>query len=184
MTPFDGAEHREATPPLFTEHLFVAFDAACELCGRQFVGFGKDDAERNDLPAEHFDKAQVDLLGLQSGIDQHEQEVHPFASEYVVGDDFGELVALGFRCAGVTVTGQIDQIPTVVDAEMVDKPRLARGAGNFGQAAATCEHIDQRRLADVAAADEGELRERVFRQLRKTLGAAYELCLVDLHDKR
>ena len=65
-----------------------------------------------------------------------------------------------------------------------DRPRLARGAGNFGQAAATCEHIDQRRLADVAAADEGELRERVFRQLRKTLGAAYELCLVDLHDKR
>ena len=143
-----------------------------------------DAAERNAVHAQHFDEAQVDLLGLQSGIDQHEQEVHPFASEYVVGDDFGELVALGFRCAGVTVTGQIDQIPTVVDAEMVDKPRLARGAGNFGQAAATCEHIDQRRLADVAAADEGELRERVFRQLRKTLGAAYELCLVDLHDKR
>ena len=42
-----------------------------------------DAAERNAVHAQHFDEAQVDLLGLQSGIDQHEQEVHPFTSEYV-----------------------------------------------------------------------------------------------------
>ncbi len=44
--------------------------------------------------AQHLDEAQVDLLGFEADVRQHEQEVHLLALDDVVGDQF----AKSLRC--------------------------------------------------------------------------------------
>ena len=112
---------------------------------------------------------------------EYEQEVHLLALEHIVGDDFGELAAFGFRRAGVSVAGQIHQIPCVVDQEVVDEPCLAWRSRYFGQPLPSGEHVDERRLADVAAPDEGDVFQVVLRDLRNALGRAFEFGFGDLH---
>ena len=65
--------------------------------------------------------------------------------------------ALYFRGAGVSVSGQIDQVPAVVDTEVVDQLGFAGYLGGLGDPAAA-QGVDQRGFADVAAADEGVFR--------------------------
>lgn len=174
-------EHPGQLLPLLRERRPVAFDALFALRFREFVGLGEYHGERNAVHAEHFDELQVDLLGFEPNVRQYEQEVHLLALEHIVGDDFGELAAFGFRRAGVSVSGQIDQIPCVVDPEVVDEPCLAGRSRYFGQPLPSGEHVDERRFADVAAPDEGDVFQRVFGHLRNTLGTALEFGFVDLH---
>ena len=148
---------------------------------RELVGLGKDDGERNAVFAQHLDKAQVDLLGFEADVRQHEQEVHLLAFEYVVGDELRKLSALRLRRAGIAVAGQVDEIPRVVDAEMVHQPGFAGCSRHFGQASAGGEHVDERRLADVAAPDEGDVFQVVFRDLRNALRRAFEFGFGNLH---
>ncbi len=124
---------------------------------------------------------QVDGLRFESDVDQYEEEMEPFAAEYIIEDDFRELAAGRLRGAGIAVAGQVDQIPTVVDAEMVDKPCFARGSRDLGQPVAACQHVDERRFAHVAAADERNVAQVVFRDLRNAFGAALEFGFGDLH---
>ena len=122
---FRGAdEHRWKFLPLFAERFAEAGDTAVGLCFRQFVRFREYDAERDAVLTEHLDEIQVDGLRFESDVDQYEEEMEPFAAEYIIEDDFRELAAGRLRGAGIAVAGQVDQIPTVVDAEMVDKPCL------------------------------------------------------------
>ena len=99
----------------------------------------------------------------------------------VVGDELRELAALRLRGAGVAVARQVDQIPAVVDAEVVDEPRLAGGRRDLGQPLAAGEHVDERRLAHVAASDEGDVAQVVLRNLRDALRGAFEFGFGDLH---
>ena len=97
--------------------------------------------------------------GFEADIDQNEEEVELLAAEHVVGDELRELAPHGLRRAGVAVTGQIHEIPRVVDAEVVDQPGFARSSRDLGQPVAAGEHVDERRFADVAAADEGDVAQ-------------------------
>ena len=132
---------------------------------REFVGLGKDDAERNTVLAEHLDEPQVDLLGFEADVHQHEQEVHFLAFEHVVGDQLRKFAALRLRRAGISVARQVDQIPGVVDAEMVYQARFPGRSRYLGQPRAGGEHVDERRFADVAPPDEGDVFQVVFRNL-------------------
>lgn len=107
--------------------------------------------------------------------------MHLFALDDVVGDQFRKLAALCFRRAGVAVAGQVDQIPGVVDAEVVDETCLSGRPRHLGQPCAGGEHVDERRLSDVAAPDEGDVFQVVLRDLRNALGRAFEFGFGDLH---
>ncbi len=180
---FRGAdEHRWKFLPLFAERFAEAGDTAVGLCFRQFVRFREYDAERDAVLTEHLDEIQVDGLRFESDVDQYEEEMEPFAAEYIIEDDFRELAAGRLRGAGIAVAGQVDQIPTVVDAEMVDKPCFARGSRDLGQPVAVCQHVDERRFAHVAAADERDVGKSVFRHLCDAFRGAFELGVPNLHD--
>ena len=176
-----GDEHRRQLLPLFGERRAEALHALLLLGLRELVGLGEDDGERDAVLAQHLDEAQVDLLGFEPDVRQHEQEVHLLALENVVGDEFRELSALRLRRAGVAVAGQIDEIPGVVDAEMVHQTGFAGRSRHLGQPSAGGEHVDERRLADVAAPDEGDVFQAVFRDLRYALRRAFEFGFGDLH---
>ena len=179
---FRGAdEHRRQFFPLFAERFAEAGDAAFGLGFREFVGFREDDAERDAVFAEHLDEPQVDALRFEPDIDQHEQKMKPFASENVVRDDLREAVARGFRGAGVTVPGQVDQIPSVIDLEMIDQPCLAGHTRDLGQSVAAGQQVDERRFAYVAPTDERDIGQRIVRQLGDPLRGAFELDVSNLH---
>ena len=174
-------EHRRQLLPCLRKPFTVALHALFALGFRELVGFGENDAERYAVFAQHVDEPEVDALGLEADVRQHEQEVHLLALDDVVGDQFRKLAALCFRRAGVAVAGQVDQIPGIVDAEVVDEPRLAGCSRDFGQPRAAGEHVDERRFADVAAPDEGDVFQVVLRDLRNALGRAFEFGFGDLH---
>ena len=121
--------------------------------------------------AEHPDKIEVDLLRIEPGIDQHEQENHRLPFLHVIGNQLRELPALVFRNARIAVSGQIDQIPLRIDFKMIDQPGFTGSRGNFGQSRTIGQHVDQRRFADVRAADQRKFRQTVRRTLAQLLAA-------------
>ena len=160
---------------------FIAGGTAFELVARELVRLGEDDAERNAVFAQQPDEPQIDRLRFEPRVDQHEEEVHLLRPEHVVGDEFREFAPFALRDAGVAVARQVDQIPAVVDQEMVDEPCLTRRSRYFGQRTVAGEQVDERRLADVAAPDEGDVGQCVARNLRQLLRAAFEGGAFDLH---
>jgi len=50
-------------------------------------------------------------------------------------------------------------MPFFVDEKEIDESRMAGSSTNFGEAFLASEHVDERRLSDVGAADEGEFRQ-------------------------
>src|SRR6185436_12192559 len=83
---------------------------------------------------------------------------------------------------GKAVSRQIHQPPAFVDREDVNQlgePRRRRDAGHSLLAR---EHVQQRGLADVRAADKGELRQRLVRTRIQIRRAAIKNGGCDVHD--
>jgi len=62
-----------------------------------------------------------------------------------------------------TVARQVHQPPRLVHREKIDELGEPRRRRDARQNPLAREHVQQRRLADVRAADEGELRQRLVR---------------------
>jgi len=67
------------------------------------------------------------------------------------------------RTLRVTVARQIHQPPRLAHCEKIDELRETRRGRDTRQDSLAREHVQQRRLADVRAANEGELRQRLVR---------------------
>ena len=91
------------------------------------------------------------------------------------------LLAVGLASLGVSVAGQIDEIPLLIDKEMIDKQCFPRGRGGHCQSFLASEHIDERRFAYVGAADKCKFMAHVGGTFAN-VGVAYdEACCVDYH---
>ena len=119
----------------------------------EFVKLGKHYAERHAVLAEPLHKLQVNLLWLESAVDKHKEVGHLLTLEHIVLDNALELLAAVFAAAGITIAWQVNDVPLVVDEEVVYKQRLARSGRCLSQALVVGEHIDKRRLAHVGAAN-------------------------------
>src|SRR5204863_5815178 len=89
----------------------------------------------------------------------------------------GELLEARVAAAGVAVARQIEQVerggaapPHAID---VGEPRLA-GRGTRARDALSDQRVDQARLADIRAPDEGDLDQPVAWQVRLACGAPHE----------
>ena len=78
--------------------------------------------------------------------------------EEVVRDKVTEPTALLLADLRIPVAGKIDQSPCVVDCEKIDQLGFARDLGNLCQALRAGEHVDERRLSDIGAADKRKFR--------------------------
>ena len=119
--------------------MFPAFSGGISPYWTTFVAFGEYQPERHAVFAEHPDKIEVDLLRIEPGIDQHEQENHRLPFLHVIGNQLRELPALVFRNARIAVSGQIDQIPLRIDFKMIDQPGFTGSRGNFSDDLPTFE---------------------------------------------
>ena len=64
-------------------------------------------------------------------------------------------------------------MPRAVAEEMVDKQRLARLLACFGEMRCAAKHVDERRLADVASADESIFGQSAF-GAHRDIGRRYD----------
>jgi len=129
------------------------------------IRFGEDQAKR-DLPlAQLIDKFEIIFLRAVPTVDEDENSHQVFAFAKVILDHFLPFFPAGQGNLCKAIAGQIDDIPLVVDIEMIDQLGFAGGAGGLGQLVIVANHIDQRGLADIAAADKGIFRPVRFRTL-------------------
>ena len=81
----------------------------------------------------------------------------------------------------ITITRQVDEIPSIVDDKVVDSHRLAWNRGSLCQALTLHQQINQRRLAHIRATDEGIFGNIVVRQKLETSVAHQKLGFLDIH---
>ena len=115
--------------------------------------------------AEHpqpVNKLAVNLLLLVSDVDEHKDIAELLTLKDIGAYHLVELVLHGLGAFGIAVSGEVDEIPFVVDDEMVDEQRLTGSGGSLCQAFVVAKHVDETRLADIASSDEGKLRLVVF----------------------
>ena len=79
-------------------------------------------------------------------------------SSFFIAADAGANWMVSVMAVSGVCAGKVHEVPFVIDRKMIDQLRFAGSAGCLGQFVIVAKHIDQRRLADVAAADKGVLR--------------------------
>ena len=141
--------------PGLGEFLLVGLHSLTGLVGCQFVGLGKDDGKGNAGQAEPLDELQVNLLRLQTDIDQHEDVDQLLALQNVAANHLVQLVHLLLGALGKTVAGKVDEIPLLIYNKVVDEQRLAWRGGGLRQLLVVGEHVDKTGLAHIGTTNEG-----------------------------
>ena len=103
------------------------------------------------------DEVEVDLADVVPAVDQDEQDHQFLRLRDVAFDHPAQAVAAFLGHAGVAVAGQVDQVPAVVDQEMVDELGFPGGGGRLGQLPVVAEEVDERGFPDIRSSDECEL---------------------------
>src|ERR1043165_8985832 len=100
---------------------------------RVLVGLGINNAEGNLVLAAPEHKLQVDLLQGQAAVDEHEQTHQAFPLFAVIVNNSSKLSTVLLAGFGKAVTGKIDQVPAVVNKEVVNELGFTRGSRSFSQ---------------------------------------------------
>ena len=167
--------------PLLGEAIEIALHVlALALCA-QLVGLGEDDGEGHSILAQPFDELKVYGQWLVAYVDEQEEVGHLFSSEDVALDDLREFVFGLLAALRVAIAGKVDEIPGLVDEEVVDEHRLARSGRGHGQLGLAGEHVDEARLAHVGAAYEGIFGQSVLRTTVEAGVADNKFCTFDFH---
>ena len=129
--------------PRCGERLFESGKVFHHLTLIFLIGFCKDDGERDAIFAKELDKGEVDFLGRDARIDQNEDVGQLFAFEHIVGGHFLPKGAVVAGSARIAIAREIDEIPLLVDEEMVDELGFAGASACFSEVLHTRQHIDE-----------------------------------------
>ena len=141
-------------PHLLQKRFHIGCNGALVL----LVGLGEDKYKR-DLPLpKAVDKIQIDLLRGMPTVYQHEYVGKVRTLAQVVFDHLLPFLPLSLRHLCKTITGKVDDVPFIVDVEMIDQLCFAGSTGGLGQLIVIADHVDQGGLADIASPDESILR--------------------------
>ena len=176
-----GEEHGRQLLPEFGEGFLHGFDVGHHFALFFLVSLGEDDGEGDAVGAEERDEFEVDTLGRDAAVDEHIDVGEGLAVEEIVAHHGAPFLTRGLGGAGVAVAGEVDKVPLIVDEEMINKLGLAGAARGFGESLDTGEHIDERRLADIRASDEGVLGATVVGALAVVGAADAESGTFDVH---
>ena len=157
--------------PLFREFAEVMFDVSGKLPLRELIGFREDDAEWDAVFAEPFDEFQVDALRFVACIDEQKEVHHLFATQDVACYHPLQFVPLLLPPLGITIAGEVDEMPLFINKEVVDEDGLPWCGRRLGEACSARQHVDEARLANVASPYKSEFRQISLRTLVHT-GAA------------
>ena len=170
--------------PFFAHFVEKSFDVALQLATSVLVGFCEDDGERNAVFAEETYELEVDVLGFVARVYEQEQTCKVLALTNVALYHARKFLLLGFAAACIAIAWKVDEIPRLVDEEVVYQQRLARHRRCFGKSLAPRQHVDEAALADVAASDEGVFGPVGSWAFPYGWGAYDEFCGMDFHEEK
>ena len=141
--------------PLLKQRFLVLLNVALSGIYAQFVQFRKNQTERHAVFAKPSDKLQIDSLRSMARVDEYKKIGHLLARQDVAANHSLQPIARIFAASGIAIAGEVDDVPTVVDDEMIDEHRLAGRRRRGGKAFARSEHIDKAAFAHIASPDKG-----------------------------
>ena len=121
------------------------------------VGFGIYNGEGDAQLTEFLEEGHVDFLRADAAVEEDEEAGELLALEEVVVDHLLPFGPAGLGNAGVTVAGQVHEVPAFVDDEVVEELRFAGGGGDLREGLPAGEQVNEARLAHVGPSDEGVL---------------------------
>ena len=152
-----GDEVRRQFHPTVFQRVHPLFGIHAGLNWAQLVGLGEDDAEGHATLAQPVYELTVNLLLVVAHVDKYKNVSQLWTLQNIAGNHLLQLFLYGLRTLGEAIARQVDQIPLVVDDEMVDKQGLSRCGRCLGESLVVAEHVDEARLSHVTSADEGIL---------------------------
>ena len=129
--------------PGIKQHSFVLVSVLPEPGPADLIRFGEYQGERDPVAAKEAKELPVGFLHLQTCIDQEKQADQVFSFQYIIPDHLHHLLPLGTGHSGITVPWQVNQVPFVIDQEMIDQLGFPRGRGCFCQLVPVGKHIDK-----------------------------------------
>ncbi len=111
--------------PCFREFVEKHFDVFSETALFGFVGFGEDDAERNVFFTEVGYEFQVVVLRGNVSVDEQEKVVQLFSPFNIAGNHAFEICLHDLAALCKAITGQVNEVPLLVDEKMIDEDGLS-----------------------------------------------------------
>lgn len=158
--------------PLFTQLLQVVADVAVYPAAFQFVGFGENDGEGYSVLAQPFYESEVYGLRLVTAVDEDKEAGHLLALQNVGLYDALNLFLAFLSALGIAVARKVDDVPVLINQEMIDEHGLSRSCGRHGESFTSRQHVDEAGFSNVGTSDEG-----VFGEC--SAGAFFNVCIAD-----
>ena len=114
-------------------------------------------------------------------VNEDEEQNELLTLQYIVLDHPSQTVTAVLAEACVAVAGEVNEVPRVVDDEVIDELRLPWLLRSHRQSLACGEHIDERRLPHIGSPDEGVFGEACRRAFLHATIADDELCRLNDH---
>ena len=162
--------------PLLAEAVQIGLDVLAQTYRSQLVALGEYQRERHPVLAQPLNELEVDGHGSMTAVDEQEEVGHLLSLQDITLNHLAQALAVFLAPLGIAVAGEIHEIPAVVDEEVVDEHGLAWRRAREGQSFVASEHVDEARLAHIAAA-----YERILGQV--TFGAAGHVGVADDEDR-
>lgn len=129
--------------------------------------------------SQELNEGQVYLLWGDAAVDEEKKIKERLALPDVSVNHALEFLLHDLAALREAVAGEVDEIPLLVDEEMVDEDGLSRRERSLGEACAASEHVDETALSHVTAPDKGKLRFAVCWTLCNVAAACNEICCLD-----
>ena len=164
---------------LLKKMFHVAFDRIRFLA----INFIEYQRKRESELQQPLNKFEVNALWAESGIENHIGAGKAFATTDVFGDDIMKKIARLLADFGVTVAGEVDEAPLLVEDEIIDQFRVSWGSRDLCKVLFSSKHIDQRRLSDVRSPNQSAFRHRYLGTFGESRGTEFESSRFDAHEK-
>ena len=158
--------------PLFTQLLQVVADVAVYPAAFQLVGFGENDGKRHSVLAQPFYESEVYGLRFVAAVDEDKEAGHLLALQNVGLYDALNLFLAFLSALGIAVARKIDDVPVLINQEVIDEHGLSRSCGCHGESFTPRQHVDEAGFSNVGTSDEG-----VFGEC--PAGAFFNVCIAD-----
>ena len=94
-----------------------------------------------------------------AAVDEDKEAGHLLALQDIGLYDALNLLLSFLSASGVAIAGKVDDIPVLVDQEMIDEHCFSGGCGCHGKPFPPCQHIDKAGFSNVGTSDEGVFGE-------------------------
>lgn len=129
--------------PGFKQAFLVLLNILPDLSRGNFVSFGEYKGKWDLVAAQEIQELAVGFLHLQAYIDQEKQTGQILPFKYILPDHLHHFLPFLNWHLCITISWQIDQVPLLIDQEMIDQLGFSRCGGCFGEPVPVGKHVNE-----------------------------------------